>query len=104
MRLRVLHLRCLLTAMQVEALLLRCLYGRVDQIANNLVAVGRNADGLTAAHKLADHLRARIGLAGTGRPLDREDAPAQAAAEPDSRLHRGFARAVKRLSSRPRDF
>ena len=72
MRLRVFHFVGLLAAMQVEALLPRRLDGFIDQIADDLVTVRRDADGSAVAHEFADHLRARVCLAGAGRSLNRQ--------------------------------
>jgi len=73
-RLRVPRLGGLLTAVQIEALLFGRVYGLIDQMANDLVAVRRNADGSPTTHPLADHVRARESLAGAGRSLDRKNA------------------------------
>jgi hypothetical protein len=69
--LRLFHLLGFLAAMQLGATLIRRLYGRVDQVANNLMAVCCNPDSLPPAHQLANHARAGKGLPGARRPLDR---------------------------------
>ena len=102
--LRVFDLIGLLAALQVDTQFVRRLDGRIDQVANDLMAVGRDADFLAAAHQLANHLRASEGLARAGRSLDRENAARQMAAEPNSGFNRRLSRAVQRLIADPRAF
>ena len=102
--LRVFDLIGLLAALQVDSQFVGRLDRRIDQVANDLMAVGRDADFLAAAHQLANHLRAGEGLARTGRSLDRENAARQMAAEPNGGFNRRLSRAVQRLIADPRAF
>ena len=63
-----------------------CFDRRVDQIADDLVAVRRNADRLPQADKLADHPGTGVRLSCAGRALDWQNAAVQVAAQPDRRL------------------
>jgi hypothetical protein len=57
----------LLAALQLNPQFVGRLDGRVDQVTNDLVAVGGDADRLTAPHQFTDHTRAGEGLAVTTR-------------------------------------
>ena len=46
----------------------------VEKVANDLVAVGGDADLLASLHQRTNHARASVRLAGAWRPLDREHA------------------------------
>ena len=73
----------------------------VQQVADHLVAVRGDADLLPAAHERHDHLRARIGLARARRPLDRQDRPSSASAEPDARRRAASRRAAASVAAGP---
>src|SRR6185437_9580934 len=102
--LRVSDLIGLLAALQVNSQFVGRLDCRIDQVANDLMAVGRDADFLAAAHQLANHLCASKGLASTRRSLDRENATRKMAAESNGSFNRRLSRAVQWLIADPRAF
>ena len=57
----------------------RFVLDRAQQVLDHLVARRGDADLLPAAHEVADHRAAGVGLAGAGRALNREHRLAQLA-------------------------
>jgi len=78
--LRVFPFCCSVRALQCDLTLVRDLDRLIDQISNNFVTIGRDANRLVALHTLDDHVGANVGLAGAGRPLDRQNATLEMAA------------------------
>ena len=73
----ILHLSCLVAALQINSEFIRSFNGRIDQITDDLVTVGRDADFLAPAHQFANHARAGKGFARSWRTLDRQDSGSQ---------------------------
>ena len=86
-----------------EPLLRRALAHGAQHVANRLVADGRDADLLPGLHELENHVRAREGLAGAGRTLNRQHAVVELEREPDARARpRRRRRRARRARPRPR--
>ena len=78
--LRLFNLSRFMAAFQVHTVFVCCRDSRVDQIADHLMAVRRDADCFALAYQLANHLRAGEGLACAWRSLNRQYAACQIAA------------------------
>ena len=63
-----LHLSSFVATLQIQVHLICCFNGRIDQIADDLMTVCRDANSLALAHQLTNHAPAREGLACAGRP------------------------------------
>ena len=92
----------LLTALEVDLHLSAVEDRRIDQVADDLVTVGRDSDYLAAAHQLANHLRASEGLARTGRSLGSGERRPPGGRRAARGFNRRLYRAVQRLIADPR--
>ena len=86
-----------LAALQFDLPLVSRLDRLIDQIANDLMTTGRNADSLAAPHHFADHARAGESLPRTRRTLDGQDANGQMRAEPNGRFDGRLTWPMQRL-------
>ena len=68
----------------------RLLHG-VEQVANDLVADGRDPDAGAPSNQFADHLSPGERLPGTGRTLDGEDRIVEVCRDADGKLNGGLA-------------
>src|SRR6202051_2512937 len=77
--------------MQVQTDDLRGSDSFIDQIANDLVAIGRDAHSLALPDEFADHSRGGESLAGAWRPLNGKDSRIQMGGKSDRSLERRFS-------------
>lgn len=102
--LRVFGVIGLLAALDRDAELVCRLDGRVDQVANDPVTVGRDADFLATANQLANHAYAGESLSGARRALHWQNATRQMRTEPHRGFDSRFPGAMQRFAADPRAF
>ena len=76
--------------MNIGAISLGRLQHAVEEIANDLVTVGRHANGLTRRHERADHGGSGMGFSRARRPLNWKYAPGKRWGDPQRRIEALF--------------